>query len=114
MPILGFIGGSFVKNPPAKQEMRIRSMGWEVPLEKETATHSGILAWEIPWTEEPGQLQSTVLQTVGHSLARKQQHANSKKRKPALCILDKIGSLCSTQAVNQRGNELYCGLIYIL
>ena len=114
MPILGFIGGSFVKNPPAKQEMRIRSMGWEVPLEKETATHSGILAWEIPWTEEPGQLQSTVSQTVGHSLARKQQHANSKKRNPALCILDKIGSLFSTQAVNQLGNELYCGLIYIL
>ena len=116
MPILGFLGSSVVKNPPAKQEMRIRSMGWEIPLEKETATHSDILAWEIPWTEEPVQLQSMVSQTVGHSLGRKQQqqHANSKIRKPALCILDKIGSLCSTQVVNQRGKELYCGLIYIL
>ena len=42
-----------VKNPPAKQEMWIQSLGQEDPLEKEMATHSSILAWEIPWTEEP-------------------------------------------------------------
>ena len=42
-----------VKNPPAKQEMQVRSLGWEDPLEQEMATHSTILAWEIPWTEEP-------------------------------------------------------------
>ena len=47
-----------VKNPPAKQEIRIRSLGWEDPWEKEMATHSSIFAWEIPWTEEPGRLQS--------------------------------------------------------
>ena len=41
------------KNPPAKQETRAPSLGWEDPLEKEMATHSSILAWEIPWTEEP-------------------------------------------------------------
>ena len=46
-----------VKNPPAKQETRVRSLGEEDPLEKEIATHSSILAWEIPWTEEPGGLQ---------------------------------------------------------
>ena len=40
------------------QEMQVRSLGQEDPLEKEMATHSGILAWEIPWTEEPGRLQS--------------------------------------------------------
>ena len=45
-----------VKNPPAMQEMTVRSLGWEDPLEKEMATHSSILAWEIPWTEEPGGL----------------------------------------------------------
>ena len=45
-----------VKNPPAKQEMRVPSLGWEDPLEKEMATHSSILAWRIPWTEEPGRL----------------------------------------------------------
>ena len=44
------------------QEMGIRSLGWEDTLEKEMATHSGILAWEIPWTEEPDSLQSTGLQ----------------------------------------------------
>ena len=47
-----------VKNPPAMQETRVQSLGWEDPLEKEMATHSSILAWRIPWTEEPGRLQS--------------------------------------------------------
>ena len=47
-----------VKNPPAKQETQVQSLGWEDPIEKETATHSSILAWEIPWTEEPRGLQS--------------------------------------------------------
>ena len=45
---LGFPGGSVVKNPSAKQEMWVQSLGWEDPLEKEMATHSTILAWEIP------------------------------------------------------------------
>ena len=47
------------KNPPAMQETRVGSLGREHPLEKEMATHSGILTWRIPWTEEPGGLQST-------------------------------------------------------
>ena len=55
----GLPGGSVVKNPPAKQEVQVRSLGQEGPLEKEMVTHSGILAWEIPMTEEPGGLQST-------------------------------------------------------
>ena len=46
------------------QEMRVRSQGWEDPLEKEMATHSNILAWKIPWTEEPGGLESVELQRV--------------------------------------------------
>ena len=48
-----------VKNPPAMQETRVQSLGWERPLEKEMATPSSILAWKIPWTEEPGGLQFT-------------------------------------------------------
>ena len=48
-----------IKRLPAMQEIQIRSLGWEDPLEKEMATHSSILAWRIPWTEEPGGLQST-------------------------------------------------------
>ena len=55
---MGFPGGSVVKNLPAKQEMQVRSLGWEDPFEKGMATHSSILAWEIPWTEEPDGLQS--------------------------------------------------------
>ena len=47
-----------VENPPAIQETQVQSLGWEHPLEKGMATHSSILAWEIPWTKEPGGLQS--------------------------------------------------------
>ena len=63
----GFPGGSEVKHPPAMQEMQVQFLGQEDPLEKEMATHSSILAWEIPWTEEPGGLQSMVLQRVRHN-----------------------------------------------
>ena len=55
-----------VKNLPAIQEAQVQSLGWEDLLEKEMATHSSILAWEIQWTEEPGMLQSMEFQTVGH------------------------------------------------
>ena len=58
-----------VKNLPAMQETQVRSLGQEEPLEKETATHASILAWEISWTEEPGELQSMGLQRVRHDLA---------------------------------------------
>ena len=47
-----------VKIPPALQETQVQSLNWEDPLEKVMATHSSILAWEVPWTEEPGRLQS--------------------------------------------------------
>ena len=55
------------------QETRVLSLGWEDPLEKEMATHSSILAWEIPWTEEPGGLQSMGSHRVRHDLVTKQQ-----------------------------------------
>ena len=55
-PGVGFPGGSVVKISSDKQETRVRSLGWEDPLEKEIATHSSVLAWEIPGTEEPGWL----------------------------------------------------------
>ena len=53
--------------------MWVRSLGWEDPLKEEMATHSSILAWETPWTEEPGQLQSMGLQRIGHNLVTEQQ-----------------------------------------
>ena len=55
-----------VKCLPAMRTTQVQSMGWEDPLEKEMATHSSILAWRIPWTEEPGGLQSMGSQRVGH------------------------------------------------
>ena len=62
-----------VNNPPAAQETRVQSLGGEDPLEKEMATHSSILAGEIPWTEELGRLQSTGSQRVRHDLVTKPQ-----------------------------------------
>ena len=58
MEIKGFPGGSAVKNPPEMQKTRIRFLGQEDLLEKEMETHSSILAWRIPWTQEPGRLRS--------------------------------------------------------
>ena len=56
-----------VKCLPAMPEPRVRSLGWEDPLKEEMATHSSILAWKIPWMEEPGSLQSMGPQRVGHA-----------------------------------------------
>ena len=55
-----------VKRLPTMQETQVQSLGWEDLLEKEMATHSSILSWEIPWTEESGRLQSMGSQRVGH------------------------------------------------
>ena len=66
----GLPGGSVVKNPPAIQEMQetwVQSLDQEDPLEEGMATHSGILARKIPWTEEPGGLKSLGLQRIGHN-----------------------------------------------
>ena len=56
-----------VKNLPTMQETQIQSLSQEDTLKKGMATHSSILAWRIPWTKEPGRLQSMELQTVGHN-----------------------------------------------
>ena len=61
-----FLVAQMVKNLPAMQETTVRPLGQEDPLEKELATHSSILAWRIPWTEEPGRLQSMESQRAGH------------------------------------------------
>ena len=58
------------KNLPVKQETQVRSLGWEDPLQKGMATHSSTLAWRIPWTEEPGRLQSTTVHGVAKSETR--------------------------------------------
>ena len=66
---VGFLSGSAVKNQPEVQELQetqIQSLGWEDPLEEGMATQSSILAWRIPWTEEPSRLQSMGSQEVRH------------------------------------------------
>ena len=68
---LGFPGGSVMKILPAKQETRVQSLSQEDTLGKKMETHSSILAWETPWTEEPGGLQSLGLQRVIHDLVTK-------------------------------------------
>ena len=70
---MDFPSASVVKNLPAKQETGVWSLSWEDPLETEMATHSSILAWRIPWTEEPGGLQSMGSQRGRHDLLTKQQ-----------------------------------------
>ena len=62
----GLPSGSAEKNPPATQEMLVRSLGWEDPLEEGTAAQCSLLAWRIPWTQEPGGLWPMGLQRVGH------------------------------------------------
>ena len=70
---------------PAMWEIWVRSLGWEDPLEKEMATHSSILAWRIPWTEEPGRLQSTGSQRVGHDWATSLHFTSHKYKTPRHC-----------------------------
>ena len=63
---MGLLGGSVVKNLPAKQEMQVQSLSWEDPLEEEMATLSSVLAWRIPGTVEPGGLPSLGSHRIGH------------------------------------------------
>ena len=81
--IWGEMVAQMVKNLPAKQKIWARSLGWEDPLEKGMATHSNILAWRMPWTEEPGQLQSMGWQRVGHDWAT---NSGSRSRRICDCI----------------------------
>ena len=77
------------------QETQVQSLGWEDPLEKEMATHSSILAQEIPWSEEPGGLQSMGWQRIGHTLVTKQQQYDIKQalNKKCFCNFDGAASM---------------------
>ena len=67
-----------VKSLPATQETWIQPLGWEEPLEEGMATHSSVLAWRIPWTEEPGGLQSMESQSIGHNSVTKRTRAHAR------------------------------------
>ena len=88
---MDFPGGSAVRNQPAKLETGFRSLGPEEdPLEKKMATHSSILAWETPWTEELGGLQSMGSQSVEYNLRTKQQQQDFKKNVPRALKMQNI------------------------
>ena len=81
-----------------QEKTRVQSLGWEDPLEKEMATHSGILAWETPWTGEPGVLQPMGSQRVRHDLATKQQTAAAAPSPTLVMCLNALpGSLHGLQ-----------------
>ena len=100
------------------QETQNQSLGWEDPLEKEMATHSSILAWRIPWTEEPGRLQSMGLQRVGHDLATKLQRlqwgVSQMRESQYVCCLDfKVYALDQDDKPSFRNKQLLqCPLCY--
>ena len=78
-----------VKHLPAMWKIHVRYLGWEDPLEKEMATHSSTLAWKIPWTEEPGGLQSMGSQTVGHDWATSLSFFPSKTKNYTVLLMRK-------------------------
>ena len=84
---MAFLVAQTVKHLPAMQETWVRSLGQEDPLEKEMATHSSILAWRIPWTEEPGGLQSMGSQRVRHDWASSLHFIICKQRNTDLSFL---------------------------
>ena len=107
------------KNPPAKQETWAWSLDQEDPLEKETATHSSILAWEIPWEQELSRLQSVGWESVRHDIAAKQQHHRGVDRgrslsyslfpaasTPFLCMECKyMQYTCNTHAIQYNSSQ---------
>ena len=91
-----------VKNLPAIQDTQVWSLSWEDPLEKEMATHSSILSWRIPWTEEPGGLQSWGLQRGGHNCMTNTWELRGGNSPPS----------CSQQ-INWKINQLWTGSIRV-
>ena len=87
-----------VKRLPTMQETRVQSLGWEDPLEKEMATHSSILAWKIPRTEEPGRLQSMGSQRV------RPEGATSLLYKKNI-LLDEQGQLCNCLGLGSKWSQ---------
>ena len=97
--ILGFSYGSAVKNPPTGQETWIQSLRQEDSLEKEMATHSSFLAWEIPWTEDSGRLQSMRSQNSWTRLS----DLTTKNKKHTKTYMDLKGIMLSRKELISKG-----------
>ena len=107
---MGFPGGSVVKNLPALQETLAESLGQENPQEKEMATYSSILAWEIQWTEEPGRLQSIGSQRVGHDWMTN-THTHTFCNKHMVCRRKMIDFLFSVSFFDRR-QEMHFSILF--
>ena len=96
----------WVKRLPPMQETRVRSLGWEDPLEKEMATHSSTLAWKIPWTEKPGRPQSAGSQRVGHNWATSLHYEYSQWKwwNSSWAISNPKRWCCESAALNMSAN----------
>ena len=121
----GSLMAQMVKCLPAMWETQVWSLDWEDPLEKEMAAHSGVLAWKIPWTEEPGRLQSMGWQRVGHNWATSfsliEKKKNKKQHSPGVFTHDKtifylgVKYLCTVEGVQDRHLKVCCfGVLIIL
>ena len=94
------IGGSGVKNLPSMQETWVWSLGWEDPLEKEIATHSSTIDWKIPWTAEPGRLQSTGPRELDMTLQLNHHHYQQHDHIQINCKKTKILSVLLSQLLH--------------
>ena len=102
-----------VKHLPAMWETWVRYLGWEDPLAKETAIHSTTLAWKIPWTEEPGRLQSMGSQRVGHDWATSLTHMNNECLSLAsTCQITRVSVREGRQLVHRVSSAVLCGKSY--
>ena len=99
-----------LKRLPPMRETWARSLGWEDLLEKEMVTHSSILAWRVPWTEEPGRLQSTGSQKVGHNWATSLQSLWRCLRSSGLHIM--LRGLIECQVTIRQGREAWCAAVH--
>ena len=92
-----------VKNPPAMQETEVQSLSWEDPLEKTMATHSSILAWIIPRTEETGRLQSMGSQSWTQLVTNTYTHANKSKVtfNPRFCPRNHVGTSVNSKSYSK-------------
>ena len=101
----GFPGGSDGKESTWMQETRVQSLGWEDPLEKGMATHSGVLAWRTPWTEEPGGLQSMQCR-VGHDWVTDTLSTLISQLTPSLHVHMSIPYICISSPALQIGSSV--------
>ena len=106
---MDFAVAQMVKNPSAMQETWIWSLGWDDPLEKGMAIHSSILTWRIPWTEEPGGLQSVGSQRVGHNWATNTFTFHFHASKPEVILNWRIDAIFQKEnrVVTYWGKEDY-------